>query len=68
MQQQVFAVEGMTCSHCENAVRSEILLIPGVRTVNVDLQSGSVTVEAEAVLTQADVRAAVREAGYELAR
>jgi copper chaperone len=68
MQQQVFAVAGMTCGHCENAVRSELLLIPGVRTVRVDLQSGSVTVEAEAELTQADVQAAVREAGYELAR
>jgi len=67
MQEQVFAVQGMTCSHCETAVRTEIGRLPGVREVTVDLTTGAVTVAADAPLDRADVLAAVQEAGYELA-
>jgi copper chaperone len=67
MQQSVFAVTGMTCGHCENAVRAEISRIPGVRDVSVELGTGAVTVGSDAELDPAAVRAAVEEAGYQLA-
>ena len=41
--------------------------LPGVADVRVDLVSGAVTVTSEAPLAEDDVRAAVDEAGYELA-
>ena len=66
MQQNVYSVSGMTCSHCASAVRSEITRIPGVREVTVDLDAGLVTVEAEDQPDRAAVRAAVEEAGYQL--
>jgi copper chaperone len=67
MQQKVFLVTGMTCSHCVTAVRTEIGRIPDVERVDVDLGSGQVTVDARGGLDQEAVRAAVEEAGYELA-
>jgi copper chaperone CopZ len=62
-----YTVTGMTCEHCAGAVREELERIPGVTEVAVDLPSGAVTVVSEQPVTDADVRAMVDEAGYELA-
>jgi copper chaperone len=62
-----YTVTGMTCQHCVGAVREELGRIPGVTDVTVDLTSGTVTVVSEQPVTDADVRAMVDEAGYELA-
>lgn len=62
-----FAVEGMTCDHCVQAVTKEVAQVPGVTDVSVDLTSGRVDVTSEGDLDSAAVRAAVEEAGYEMA-
>lgn len=59
-----FSVPGMTCSHCVAAVREEIEKVPGVRGVDVDLESKAVVVTGTAVEAAA-VKTAVDEAGYE---
>ena len=61
-----YAVDGMSCSHCVEAVTAEVGKIPGVHEVSVDLSAGTVRVTGEAV-EDAAVRAAVDEAGYSLA-
>ena len=66
MSTTVWTVEGMTCSHCVNAVTEEVAAIPGVTDVAVDLDSGRVTVTAEADPSAEAVAAAVDEAGYTL--
>ncbi|HRE02455.1 MAG TPA: cation transporter [Ilumatobacteraceae bacterium] len=63
-----YTVTGMTCGHCAAAVSEEIGKLATVRTVDVDLPTGAVTVESDAPLSRADVAAAVDEAGYELAQ
>ena len=62
-----YTVTGMTCGHCVQAVSGELSALPGVEDVQVDLASGAVTVTSEAPRTDDAVRAAVDEAGYELA-
>ncbi|NEE03373.1 heavy-metal-associated domain-containing protein [Phytoactinopolyspora halotolerans] len=62
-----YKVTGMTCGHCVSAVTSEVSKIGGVSDVQVDLASGDVVVTSAAPLDTEDVRAAVDEAGYELA-
>ncbi|GLY96227.1 cation transporter [Actinoplanes sp. NBRC 103695] len=64
---RTYTVTGMTCSHCVSAVSSELGSLDGVDDVQVDLGAGAVTVTSEAPLDDAAVRAAVDEAGYELA-
>ena len=62
-------VAGMTCAHCIRAVTSELSALPGVTTVDVDLQAGAVTpvtVTSETELDPADVATAIDEAGYTL--
>jgi len=62
-----YTVSGMTCSHCVQAVTGELSSLPGVGDVTIDLASGAVTVTSDVPLTDDQVRAAVDEAGYELA-
>jgi len=61
-----YTVVGMTCSHCVNAVRSEISEVAGVTDVDVDLATGSVTVASDGAVDPQAVAAAVAEAGYEV--
>ena len=62
-------VTGMTCGHCEAAVRDEVGRLDGVTAVEVDLVptgSSVVTVISDTAPDEAAVRAAVDGAGYEL--
>lgn len=59
-------VSGMTCGHCVQSVTEEISAIAGVTDVKIDLESGDVTIESESDLNNADLVAAVKEAGYEV--
>jgi copper chaperone CopZ len=63
-------VTGMTCSHCVNAVTSELTALDGVQDVTVDLVAGgtsAVTVHSTRDVPLDELRAAVDEAGYDLA-
>lgn len=60
-----YTLEGMTCGHCEMSVQEEISEIKGVTAVNADHKTGQVTVDG-ADFTDAQVSAAVAEAGYKL--
>jgi copper chaperone len=60
-------VTGMTCGHCASAVSAELLALPTVNDVQVDLASGQVTVTSEQPLDDAAVAAAIDEAGYQVA-
>lgn len=65
-----YAITGMTCGHCVNAVTTEIESIAGVRAVRVDLVAGGTStahVTSDEPLDDSTVRAAVDEAGYTLA-
>ena len=63
-----YTVTGMSCGHCERAIRAEVEQIPGVTGVEVSAQSGSLSVTGETPVDDAAVIAAVDEAGYAAAR
>ena len=65
-QQQIYTVTGMTCGHCVRAVSEEVGQVSGVRSVEVDLETGRLVVAADEPVDDAAIRAAVDEAGYEL--
>ena len=66
MERRQYVVPGMHCSHCEAAVRAEVSAVPGVESVEVDLETKRVDVTAEP-LDDAAIRTAIEEAGYEAA-
>lgn len=61
-----YTVTGMTCGHCVSSVTEEIQEIAGVAGVQVELESGAVTVTSAEPVDAAAVRTAVEEAGYQL--
>ena len=61
-----YTVNGMSCGHCKVAVTEELTKVEGVKGVEIDLESKQVTVTGTGV-DDAQVRAAIDEAGYEAA-
>jgi Cu+-exporting ATPase len=64
---QTIGVTGMTCQNCVRHVTEALSALPGVRSVDVDLQSGAARLETEREISREDLHAALDDAGYELA-
>ena len=58
-----YTVTGMTCGHCVNAVRAEVAVLDGVQDVQVDLDSGAVTISSDTAMDTEALTAALDEAG-----
>jgi copper chaperone len=61
-----YTVAGMHCDHCKAALSRELEAVEGVESVAVDLESKLVSVTGSE-LDDAALRAAIDEAGYEVA-
>jgi copper chaperone len=61
-----YSVPGVSCGHCRAAVTNEVAMVPGVASIDVDLDAKRVTVAGEQ-LDDAAIRAAIDEAGYDVA-
>jgi copper chaperone CopZ len=65
MTTRTYSVPGISCGHCKSAIEGELVPLDGVESAVVDIEAKTVTVVGE--ITEGDVRAAVDEAGYEVA-
>jgi Cu+-exporting ATPase len=63
----IFPVSGMTCASCVARVEEALSSVPGVVSASVNLASEKATVEYLEGTQIADMRRAVKDAGYELA-
>jgi copper chaperone CopZ len=61
-----YSVQGVSCGHCRSAITNEVSPLPGVESVEIDLDAKTVTVTGEPLDEQAII-AAIDEAGYEVA-
>jgi copper chaperone len=61
-----YRVPAVHCAHCEAAITQEVGAVEGVDTVTVDLERKLVAVTGEG-LDDVKLRAAIDEAGYEVA-
>ncbi|MEZ5377612.1 MAG: cation transporter [Acidimicrobiales bacterium] len=59
-----YTVPGISCDHCKNAIEGEVATVAGVDSVVVDVASKTVTVVGG---DDAAIRAAIDEAGYDVA-
>ncbi len=68
MKKSTFNVEGMSCSHCVNAITKAVTTLEGVFGVNVDLDGKKVTVDFDEAKVSLDrIKAAIEEEGYDVA-
>ncbi|RNL82115.1 copper ion binding protein [Halostreptopolyspora alba] len=66
MASTTITVTGMSCGHCVSAVKEEVGALSGVQSVEVDLESGRVTVASDDPLPNERLTAAIDEAGYDV--
>jgi copper ion binding protein len=64
MTETTYSVPGVSCAHCEHAIKETVGVLAGVSAVEVDLDRKLVTVRGDAA--DADVRAAIDDAGYDV--
>jgi len=60
-------VRGMSCEHCAKAVKKELDKIPGVMSVSVSVDEGTVSVDYDSTGTNLEqIKEGINEAGYEV--
>lgn len=62
---RIYSVPGISCGHCKAAIEAEVGRTPGVERVEVDVEAKTVAVDG--TVSDHDLRAAVDEAGYDVA-
>lgn len=62
---KVLKVKGMSCSHCEKAVKDSLRKLDEVQDITVDLISGKVEVEGPD-LVDSRLKEAIDQAGYDV--
>ena len=67
METVLLIVEGMSCSHCEKAVKQAVSALDGVKSVAVSLKDKTVTVEHDPGKASLDqIRQEIEGQGYEV--
>ena len=64
---KILTVEGMSCGHCEMAVKKALGDLDGVKSVKVDLDSKKVEVEGEDLIDK-NLKEAIEDAGYDVVK
>jgi len=67
MSERIYSVPDVSCGHCVTAITEELSPIPGVQRIDVNLETKQVTVEHDGSVTDAQLRAGIEAAGYEIA-
>ncbi|MEI3843662.1 MULTISPECIES: heavy-metal-associated domain-containing protein [unclassified Microbacterium] len=63
-----YQVTGMTCGHCELSIREEVGEIAGVEDIQVSAQTGRLVITSAEEIDDAQILAAVADAGYSAVR
>jgi copper chaperone len=61
----MYSVPGISCGHCKQAIETEVSKVVGVDSIFVDIVAKTVAVEGDA--SDEALRAAIDEAGYDVA-
>jgi len=59
-------IKGMSCQHCVAAVTKALAKLEGLKNVQVSLERGEATFEAEKPVAASLIREAVEKAGYDV--
>jgi len=62
---RTYSVPGISCGHCKAAIEGEVTKLSDVSAVDVDIDAKTVAVTGAA--SEDEVRAAIDEAGYDVA-
>lgn len=67
MENVILKVDGMSCSHCENAVKKAVGMLDGITKVTVSLEEKTVAVDYDASKVSPEkIRTEIEDQGYEV--
>jgi copper chaperone len=67
MEKTTLKVSGMTCGHCEKAVKTALMNVDGVASVVVSLSEGTAEVEYDSSKAEVSkMKSAVEDQGYDV--
>jgi len=67
MEKLILKVDGMSCEHCKNAITKAVSALPGVSSVDIDLDKKTVTVQHDpALATLEKIKSAITELDYDV--
>ena len=64
--EKTLKIEGMMCMHCQKHVTEALSKMDGVTEVNVNLEAKTALVKTSRDIPEAEFKAVIEEAGYEL--
>lgn len=63
----VVQVDGMTCNHCKTSVEERVLSLPGILSVEVDLEAKTVTMSLNPnAVSEKEIREAIEDLGFDV--
>ncbi|MGD8250876.1 MAG: heavy metal-associated domain-containing protein [Desulfobacterales bacterium] len=68
MAEQTFSIPAISCSHCVNAIRSELAQMEGVTSVEGDAAGKRIVVKWDSPATESAIRAQLEEMNYPAVR
>lgn len=67
MEKSIIKVDGMSCDHCVKAITKAVSALPGIGSVTVDLDTGTVTVEHDPAQSPLDnIKYEIEDQGYDI--
>lgn len=67
MEQITLNVAGMSCEHCVNTIHDALDILPGVKNVVINLDSGTVSADIDPQQTTIEtIKTAIDTSGYEV--
>lgn len=67
MEKSIVRVDGMSCEHCVKAVTAAVSALPGIGSLEVDLNAGTVAVEHDPAQSPIDkIKFEIEEQGYDI--
>jgi copper chaperone CopZ len=67
MVEKQYKVPDISCEHCVRAITNELVSVPGVEVINIDIPTKVVTVRHADSVTDEQIVATIAEAGYDVA-
>lgn len=64
MEKITMAIPAISCGHCVNSIKNELLEIDGVKVVEGDVTSREISVSFDKPATIEDIRNTLKEIGY----
>ncbi len=59
-----YTIPNISCNHCVHTIKSEVSELPGVQTVEADVQTQKTTITFDAPATEDKIKALLAEINY----